>query len=138
MVIQVQVWTVIREVYMRDIKFRGWYTGNSRKIGMYYDLQSQYDESPLPCPCFGDLVNDDSELVVMQYIGLKDKNGVDIYEGDIFQDEEDLSYDFVEWDSSYGGFTTHHWWGPVELAERSGYKEVIGNIHENPELLEIA
>lgn len=74
-----------------------------------------------------------------QYTGIKDKNGVEIYEGDIISEPvssvsgKDRGYLYknrvVEWlgaDSGYGLFNTHV------------CSEVIGNIHDNPELLERA
>ena len=72
---------------------------------------------------------------LMQFTGLLDRNGTEIYEGDIFMDEEAGSYSFVEWDTAHGGWTTNAWFTPMELAKEAGSLEVIGNIYENPELL---
>ena len=77
------------------------------------------------------------QIPVMQYTGLKYKNGMKIYEGDIFQDEEDMSCNFVEWDSTYGGWTTNEWFTPMELATEAENMEVIGNIYETPEVLKV-
>lgn len=70
-----------------------------------------------------------------QFIGLEDRNGKEIYEGDIFMDEEDNSCNSVEWNIFYGGWGTNEWWLPQELVEHSKTLEVIGNIYDNPELL---
>jgi len=76
------------------------------------------------------------ECPIMQYTGLKDKNGKEIYEGDIVKISDDL-IDVINWvgDGDWMGDKqplvgfAHH---------ASVYKrpiEIIGNIYENPELL---
>jgi hypothetical protein len=79
------------------------------------------------------------DIDLMQFTGLKDKNGIEIYEGDILQwfltDGVTPSSTHVvkwgEWDNGHDGSYTG-----FEL-ESSSTKimEVIGNIYENPELL---
>lgn len=86
------------------------------------------------------LVEPDNErYIIEQSTGLKDKNGTEIYEGDVIKVERDGIIYRVEW--IHGGFGLeprynspfHPRLGNVELCEKI---EVIGNIHENPELLE--
>src|SRR5690606_12438451 len=83
-------------------------------------------------------------MIVMQYTGLKDKNGKEIYEGDILAGREvhqDNFFCIVKWGP--GGFYGHtvpgyNHFKPITYmmeAEGTQYNEVIGNIYENPELI---
>ena len=77
----------------------------------------------------------------MQYTGLKDKNGVEVYEGDIIEFKDFGKYTIIYREDSamyYVNPTTNGEQIPVWLESGNhdcGY-EVIGNIHENPELME--
>ena len=87
----------------------------------------------------------DDGMVFMQYTGLEDKAGVEIYEGDILEVGSLARRFSVEW--GIGGFCTG---GDVEdtmcridlrhlstvYDSKMVMVEVIGNIHENPELLD--
>lgn len=73
---------------------------------------------------------------LMQSTGLKDKNGVEVFDGDImFYEQDCYQYTLVKYDKDKLAFVLydgcerlyHELWEPGE---------VIGNIHENPELLE--
>lgn len=94
--------------------------------------------------CFNNKAIEDN-LVIMQSTGLKDKNGKLIYEGDILiQKEENAgpTKKLVIWeeDGGYLGLKDlkKSFFGVVTF-HRFGYTyEVIGNIYENPELLEVS
>ncbi len=96
------------------------------------------------------LVNDEIPIAssrLMQFTGLHDKNGKEIYEGDIVR----LGKGLIVWSEEEAGF--HIQWGDKEFAEARAritqrYEssepiftnakvslEIIGNIHETPELL---
>lgn len=121
-------------------RFRVWYTpfkgktiGQEMKYGQAGRLITHAEMAP-------------DKYVLMQSTGLKDKNGVEIFEGDVvavenhpFQRKEDSGVG-MEIEGNYVvGWNQHDltWCaGDLLLARLKPYVKVIGNIYENPELLE--
>lgn len=71
--------------------------------------------------------------ILLQFTDLPDKNGKEIYEGDIVRvDEKVMLVQMLEgcWRTKYGTFTNYRLYGWVE-----GSLEVIGNIYENADLI---
>jgi uncharacterized phage protein (TIGR01671 family) len=64
---------------MREIKFRGWNEGTKQMI----DLQSI---TPFATPLKGLFIPSLDNVAIMQYTGIKDANGKEIYEGDVLLD----------------------------------------------------
>lgn len=80
-----------------------------------------------------------SECVVMQYTGMKDKNGKEIYQDDVLSHPAEKEPMFIVWHDRTAGFGlikkgwayTHFFHEAVDPSECT----IIGNVHENPELL---
>ena len=119
----------------REIKFRAWDKYNNM---MFVDVHTGIDFDDGSHYKFSDFLADEDQWEVMQYTGLKDKNGVEIYECDIVKWKtthkravRNEHIDFMEWDNEGACFILMPWVHEPYAAEM----EVIGNIHENPELL---
>jgi hypothetical protein len=105
---------------MREIKFRGW---DGERMLSPQDLSQSGD-------FWRWLGKQDVEL--MQYTGLKDREGREIYESDIVKEGDLIGV--IGWHDDYARFRYTHETGSAGLY--CFYGEVIGNIYENPELLE--
>lgn len=117
----------------REIKFRAWDIGKwtgKRQMLNWSDLD-EWDKNGI-CHLV-DLCNGIEEgMVLMQYTGLKDKKGKEIYEGDVVEvDSQSKAKGVIEWFGS--GFEL----GGEELCLNGKAYRVLGNIYENPELLNI-
>ena len=112
----------------REIKFR-----------IYDPVEKRMDYSP---ETFTGWLNDNfvfdgyadgEEPVVMQFTGLTDKNGKEIYEGDILKHETG-GLSSIEYEAPHF-ILRHHPEGGSDFPAPKNFFEVIGNIYENPELL---
>lgn len=75
------------------------------------------------------------EVELMQYTGVKDKNGKEVYEGDIVQLFGGNKY-IIRWNNQIACFDIVNDFGYLVFCLNNDF-EVIGNIYENPELLEV-
>lgn len=132
---------------MRDIKFRAW----NKKLKQFSPEYASFhfgEESAVIFDVFNGnfdtVVWDMADCDILQFTGLKDKNGVDIYEGYIvnayhyeFEIFEKGRVEFSDGRFSIGKYWKDgiHDWYSMEQYTQSDL-EVIGNFYENKELLE--
>ena len=131
---------------MREIKFRAkrtdngaWVLGDLQHV-QRINTKEQAEQSGRHSEPAVRIANYDvDEQTIGQYTGLKDKNGREIYDGDIlcYKDEKGKEYRF-EVIFNAGAFCfSHHGMGTctyLSMHDMSKYT-VEGNIHDNPELL---
>ena len=115
---------------MREVKFRGknkkgWHCGLLTRMFGQYAIVNPNDENNIQ------LVDEKS---IGQYTGVKDRQGKEIYEGDVFEIQTDGF--LIEKDEVY--YTCRGTWDCASYLLGGLNEEgiVIGNIYENPELLE--
>jgi len=133
---------------MREIKFRAWNEMNSTMT--YFDWDKVQSDQWVAQHLVDLLAGTHTEGFAMQFTGLKDKNGIEIYEGDVVHWGHIVGYTEINPrkavveinpDISFKTFNlgdNNHTFkfGSFAYQDTSVALEVIGNIHENPELLE--
>lgn len=139
---------------MRELKFRMFNkeTGNMIYEEELINISKNYLNNNIDFRCFIFPRDNDEDMVIMQYTGLKDKNGKEIYEGDIVKriiggehrDVGEIVYKdcgfkiyirdpYFEFYSEITDiYEVKDMGGTIKLKQNF---EIIGNIYENPDLL---
>jgi uncharacterized phage protein (TIGR01671 family) len=124
---------------MREIKFRAW-CSNSHEM----DYSDSYLDRLVGFFCHNEGCDN-----IMQYTGFKDHNYKEIYEGDIVScpgdyemllaslGKDSFRTGVIKWVDSWASFLVFIDWHFGKISDLTcGRMSVIGNIHQNPELLE--
>lgn len=127
---------------MRTIKFRGKNIETGEWVYGFYTQGGYIREDgtmKVRHIIHSDFLYDVEKDTIGQYTGLQDKNGVEIYEGDILAKENERDKYVIIWNEYYSQFQGMWRKNPLTAVNiysmiSLGYK-VIGNIHDNPELL---
>ena len=135
---------------MREIKFRGkrldngeWIYGDLLHIAsgcvVYYGSQTESelieDRPNLAIELYMDEVAAVAPSTVGQFTGLCDRNGKEIYEGDIVRNESAGFCGVVQYKDAAFIIFLGEMNGALLICLQTGSLEIIGNIHDNPELL---
>lgn len=131
---------------MRDIKFRAWYANQEMHYGIapidnkyyiFFETQKRNAHD----------LQINRAISIMQYTGLKDENGKEIYEGDILDSRYNLPvtgqlikkrYVVAQDKGYYIAQARKHPYGSTALSVIHADAKVVGNIYENPELMDDA
>ncbi|WP_314392164.1 YopX family protein [Leptotrichia shahii] len=129
---------------MREIKFRAWLKEDKKMVNVetmdFTDKSIQYLKKSEIINAYILRRESDDDVELMQYTGLKDKNGKEIYEGDIlFFRDENMKYIVVWQDAAFiiksieiRKYSEKMCW----LDDTEICCEIVGNIYENKKLLE--
>lgn len=115
---------------MREIKFRAWDNHKNCYVDIRHIDFTLNGLSVYSRPVKSNRYAKMDSFVLEQYTGLKDKNGKEIYEGDIVYSEHFGQTEEIKWMGN--GFWINNGNQGIHLPS---VLKIIGNIHENPDLL---
>jgi uncharacterized phage protein (TIGR01671 family) len=130
----------------RQIKFKAYWKNRIPQLGMCDVIDIDFREGKATISNGGIMVFPKlDEIELLQFTGLTDKNGKEMYENDILKSEEDLDKDCIYDDvttyikysvvTKQNGYFTNDLANPFFLVMNPTHFEVVGNIYQNPELL---
>jgi uncharacterized phage protein (TIGR01671 family) len=129
---------------MREIKFRCWHK-KGKDMSQGTSIREMMNSYQATCSIFSGPNTKEflDNLVFMQYTGLIDKNGKEIYEGDIVRENDGSSYEifWLGYKASFyaGNDKKRRWHSLNQLLDTELYNEyeVMGNIYQTPTLLKL-
>jgi len=142
----------------REIKFRAWHKENKQMVcpdNILIDgdwIRIDFEDNAYPDGSASWYMDNEDGNEIMQYTGLKDKNGEEIYEGDIVKWDDrsngkywrvaivkinpDIQFETFHCKTIPNSESTHTYhYGSFIYTDTENHLEVIGNIYENPKLL---
>lgn len=137
----------------RVIKFRAWDKSNNRMHPDIWSINWDFKPNQPKALIVGSIASNlvineqyvikEPNFVLLQSTGLKDKNGVEIYEGDVLKESSggiflEFQYEVI-WDEKWATFKLD-WTRVANSIQYPGWNrgiemEIIGNVYLNPELL---
>jgi uncharacterized phage protein (TIGR01671 family) len=118
---------------VRELKFRAW----DKKLNRMWTWEDIHEAEANGFITFLEMLEDKDRFVPLEYTGLKDKNGQEIYEGDVIKFSNGFYDDpyVVKFDEGCFEANRHGMFRRLNECEDI---QVIGNIYQTPELLEVS
>lgn len=132
---------------MREIKFRAWDKVNKKMCSSIGTGRTTYGGNLCLeiTKCRPDVDSLDNKATapfnyeLMQFTGVTDRNGVEVWEGDIIGYKDEVALREIAWDNRRGGWNAYDKEGNcfdgISWITVTTNRQVLGNIYENPELL---
>lgn len=123
-------------------KFRAWHK-TCEEMGIVKRIRFDDDGNATTVLFMGKHLGGNAKIdnfKLMQSTGLRDKNGKEIFDGDIlFGHAGEDFWEVVEFDEADGKWVRKDlcYYSKLDLSENNEFMEIVGNIYENPEFLEV-